>query len=181
VRTQGNSSKSANTNSNIYILGNSSGRISDGVISNNIIRGGAFGIGLDYTDRIIVDSNSIVGFVTRPYSVTANNTAPNLDRREKSAVTLASASYTVGESDYYIYANYAGTVTLVLPDATKWEGRELLVKTYKGHYVNSSATNVAEYDSVSANTAQICPNGIGWWALLKSNGVAWQKIMRDAH
>ena len=178
---QGNSFKSANTYSNVYILGNSSGRISDGVISNNIIRGGTFGVALDYTDRIIVDSNSIVGFVTRPYSVTVNNTAPRLDRYEKLAVALAAASYTVGESDYYIYANYAGTVTLTLPDATKWAGRELLIKTYTANYINSSASNVAEYTSVSANTAQICPNAAGWWALLKSDGFSWQKIMRDVH
>lgn len=173
---QGNSSKSANTNANVYILGNSSGRISDGVISNNIIRGGTFGVALDYTDRIIVDSNSIVGFVTRPYSVTVNNTAPNLDRRGETIKYLTNATaYVIQENDDVIVSNFNGTTNITLPDATKWNGRELTFTTIYNSSIMVTNGNVVR--TVGNATLYNYVMGSRWYtSKIKSDGTVWQVI-----
>jgi hypothetical protein len=173
---QGNSFKSANTYSNVYILGNSSGRISDGVISNNIIRGGAFGIGLDYTDRIIVDSNSIVGFVTKAVSVSANNTRPFIDRRGETIRYLTSATaYVIQENDDVIVSNFNGTTNVTLPDATKWDGRELTFTVIYNSSIMVTNGNVVR--TVGNATLYNYVIASRWYtSKIKSDGAVWQVI-----
>jgi len=172
---QGNSFKSANTYSNIYLLGVTGGRISDGVISNNIIRGGAFGIGLDYTDRIIVDSNSIVGFVTKAISVSANNTSARLNQNNMAILTTGTA-YTIQEGDKTIISRFNGTTNVVLPDPTKWAGRELeFFCVYNSTMYNSSA-NIIPIGSLTPINYLVTT---GWyWAKVQSDGTYWQTVYR---
>jgi hypothetical protein len=93
-------------------------------------------------------------------------------------VTTTDATYTVLDTDNWIIANRAGTVTVTLPAAASWTGRELMFRTIQAQTVVSNASNVIPRIGGSAGTA-ILPATDGAWATLVSNGTAWE-IMASA-
>ena len=86
--------------------------------------------------------------------------------------TQTGASYTVVDTDTDIIANRAGTVTLTLPTASAYTGREIVVKTVTANTVVSNASNVVPANSTSAGTAILAATA-GKFARLKSDGANW--------
>lgn len=89
--------------------------------------------------------------------------------------TLTAATYTVLENDASLIANRAGTITLTLPDATRFPGRPLLVRTIQNQTVVSASANVVPLAGGAAGTA-ILAAVAGRWALLLSDGASWQTM-----
>lgn len=88
-------------------------------------------------------------------------------------VTQTAATYTVALSDVYIIADRAGTVTLTLPAAATFTGRQLWVRTIQAQAVDSASANVVPRAGGVAGTA-ILGAVDGAWALLVSDGTNWQ-------
>lgn len=84
------------------------------------------------------------------------------------------ADYTVQDSVSWIIADKSsGNLTLTLPTATSWRGREIMVKNLRSSgTVISASSNVVPVDGTSAGTA-ILPAIAGSWATLVSNGTNW--------
>lgn len=156
--------------SNIYCLGTSA-NILNGAISGNTIKGGTNGIRLLQTQNVVETGNYNTG-VTRKVFVDTGSSNIWLDRRQSSVVSITAATYSVLDQDEFLIANRAGTITLTLPSAVVWPGRELSLKTIQAQSVISAAADVLPIDDSVAGTA-ILPAVDGAWAILKSNGVAW--------
>lgn len=87
-------------------------------------------------------------------------------------VAVILSTYTVGATDAWIICDYAGTVTLTLPSAASYPGREIMVKTIRAQSVVSASSNVAPIDSNTAGTAILAATA-GKWATLVSTGLQW--------
>ena len=87
-------------------------------------------------------------------------------------VAVILSTYTVGATDSWIICDYAGTVTLTLPSAATYPGREIMVKTIRAQSVVSASSNVAPIDSNTAGTAILAATA-GKWATLVSTGSQW--------
>ena len=101
----------------------------------------------------------------------AGVTTPN-HYRSTAPNTQTGATYTVLDTDNYIIANGAGTLTLTLPAAATYTGRALTVKTTVAQTVVSASSNVVPRAGGAAGTA-ILAAAAGNWATLVSNGTSW--------
>ena len=158
--------------SNIYLLGLTTGDVLNGTISGNTIKGGDNGIRLIRAQNVVETGNYNTGTFRKVY-VDAVSTNLIIDRRASSVVTYSSSTvYTVADQDEYLIINRAATVTVTLPVAATWPGRELSIKTIQAQSVISASSNVYPITSATAGTA-ILPATDGAWALLKSDGTQW--------
>jgi hypothetical protein len=169
----------------IHMVGTSGNLVSNWRISNaDIKRTSAtpwYGISLDYTSGGIESNTTFDSGITQNYRylVSANCTGTTFDYRKNVAVTVdASNTYTVVDADYDIIANRAATVTLTLPDATKWTGRMLNIKTVQAQTVVSASSNVIPITEPSTAGTAILAATDGAWAHLRSNGTAWVVMAR---
>jgi len=94
-------------------------------------------------------------------------------------VTVTDATHTVAETTSWLICNRAGTVTLTLPTASSWTGREIMVKTIQAQTVISNATNISPLDGGALTTA-ILPATDGAWATLVSDGTNWIIMQRGS-
>jgi hypothetical protein len=83
--------------------------------------------------------------------------------------------YTVAAGALAVISNRGASNTMTLPDATTSGGRLLFFLTIQAFTVVSASSNVIPRIGGSASTA-ILPATDGAWALLQSNGTAWQII-----
>lgn len=68
--------------------------------------------------------------------------------------------------------NGSGTITVSLPDPTKWNGAPLHLKTIAAFTVVSASSNVIPLTGGAAGTAILAATA-GKWATLVSNGASW--------
>ena len=92
-------------------------------------------------------------------------------------VTVTAATHTVAETTSWIICNRAGAVTLTLPTASSFVGREIMVKTVQAQAVNSASANVVGIATTSAGTS-ILSGTAGAWATLVSDGTNWIVMQR---
>jgi len=94
---------------------------------------------------------------------------------------ISTGMYTITTANYAwnnnvlinsIAANYAGTVTLTLPDPTLYFGLVLNVRTFTANSVVASASVVISITGGASGTA-ILPATAGAWATLQSDGTNW--------
>ncbi len=90
-----------------------------------------------------------------------------------SSIKTITADGSVGATDSTIIANKAGTLTLTLPSAASFPGRELRVRTIQAQTVVSASANVVPMIGGSAGTAILAATA-GKWADLQSDGANWQ-------
>jgi len=84
-----------------------------------------------------------------------------------------STSFTVVPGENYIICTAALTVTL--PDATQWAGREITIRNVSANQVLSATSNIIQGDNTTTNN--IILTGIAKeWCTLVSNGTAWYKL-----
>lgn len=100
-------------------------------------------------------------------------TSPLIYGLQRTIATETGATRTVAITDTHIIANRAGTVTLTLPAAASFTGRELTVRTIQAQTVVSNASDVVPLVGGAAGTA-ILAGTAGKWALLVSDGTNWQ-------
>lgn len=81
--------------------------------------------------------------------------------------------FTVGANEAWIINNKSdATLTVTLPAAASYSGREICFKNLKAYTVVSASSNVEPIDSTIAGTA-ILPATVGAWAKLVSDGTNW--------
>lgn len=95
----------------------------------------------------------------------------NVVRAKPSFVTAA--AYTLQATDAVLQVNFAGVVTITLPDPTVDPGRMVLVRTITANAVNSASANVVPIIGGAAG-AGILVATAGKWALLIANGAVWE-------
>ena len=87
-------------------------------------------------------------------------------------ITITSSTYTVLASHNWIICNGTGTITVTLPTASLFIGRELMFKNITTQLVNSNASNVYPINSGTLGN-QILPATAGSSATLVSDGTNW--------
>lgn len=104
-------------------------------------------------------------------SVTGRLSAGYLSR---SAPVTKTANFALGSTENWVVCNGASAnVTVTLPTASDWVGREVMLKNISGTYtVISASSNVVPLVGGSAGTA-ILGATAGAWVTLVSDGVNW--------
>jgi hypothetical protein len=106
-------------------------------------------------------------------NVTINSGRAKFDFVARGApATLKTASFTVADNETHIICNGAASITVTLPSASLWAGREIYIKTIAAQTVVSASSNVKPIATNTAGTA-ILTNVAGTWALLVSDGTNW--------
>jgi len=91
-------------------------------------------------------------------------------------VTVTTSTYSVGTTDLWLINNYAGTLTLTLPTASSYSGRQLNIQNYQAFTVVSASSNVVQIDGSATNTSILLASS-GDRCTLISNGTNW--VMTD--
>lgn len=128
---------------------------------------------VEYAGTLIWGGNKYAGSIPTLTPTATTSRLINLDEPSYSPVTETGATRTVAITDSEIIANRAGTITLTLPDATKFNGRKIRVRTIQAQTVVSASSNVVPLVGGAAGTAILAATA-GKWADLKSEGTAWQ-------
>ena len=87
-------------------------------------------------------------------------------------VTVTTSTYSVGTNDLWLINNYAGTLTLTLPTASSYSGRQLNIQNYQAFTVVSASSNVVQIDGSATNTSILLASS-GDRCTLVSNGTNW--------
>ena len=109
------------------------------------------------TERLRVDSN---GFTS--YTGAIGRGAP---------VTKTGA-FTVGIAENWLICNGTASITVTLPTASAWTGREIMLKTIAAFTVISASSNVVPLAGGAAGTAILAATA-GKYATLVSDGTNW--------
>ena len=91
--------------------------------------------------------------------------------RRRAPVTKT-ANFTVADTEHWLICNGSGTITVTLPNAGTYVGREIMLKTIAAQTVVSASSNVVPLDGGVAGTA-ILPAAAGKFATLVSDGTNW--------
>ena len=93
-----------------------------------------------------------------------NRIGPNI------AVTKT-ASFQLAEGETRVICNGSGSITVTLPDPTRYSGPDLHIKTIAAFTVVSASANVIPLAGGAAGTAILAATA-GKWATLQTNGTA---------
>ena len=94
-----------------------------------------------------------------------NRIAPNI------AVTKTT-SFQLGEGETRVICNGGASITVTLPDPTRYSGPDLHFKTIAAFTVVSASSNVVPLAGGAAGTAILAATA-GKWATLVTNGTNW--------
>jgi trimeric autotransporter adhesin len=86
------------------------------------------------------------------------------------------ANFSVAATENWLIMNGTATITITLPTASSWTGRELMIKNIAAYTVISASSNVKPIDTNTAATA-ILPATAGSWCTLVSDGTNWVTMM----
>jgi hypothetical protein len=81
-------------------------------------------------------------------------------------------NFTLSDTENRIICNGTGTITVTLPAASSWTGREVMIKTIAAFTVVSASSNVVPLAGGAAGTAILAATA-GAWATLVSDGTNW--------
>lgn len=88
------------------------------------------------------------------------------------APVIKTGNFTVAQNENNLICNGSGAITVTLPSAASWPGRELKIKSIAAQAVSSASSNVKPVTSDTAGTA-ILAGTDGEWAILVSDGSNW--------
>jgi len=88
------------------------------------------------------------------------------------APVIKTAAFTVAQNENNLICNGSASITVTLPAAASWAGREIRIKTIAAYTVVSASSNVKPIDSNTAGTAILAATA-GKWATLISDGSNW--------
>lgn len=180
VAVVGNHFKTSGTHAVYLLAGGTTSTVDDVIISANTIEGGSTAnigiVGNPGAVGNVVEDNNIFSGGGDLFVISGTTTGLKFkSARHVGPITIASGTgSTEPDTDTYIFNN-AGTVTLTLPSAATYPGRELILRTIQAQAVDSASSNVVPRTSATAGTA-ILPATAGAWAILKSDGTNWQTV-----
>jgi hypothetical protein len=90
----------------------------------------------------------------------------------RGAPVTKTADFTVADSENWLIANKASTLTVTFPAAASFSGREIMIKTIQAQTVVSASSNVVPLVGGAAGTAILAATA-GKWASLVSDGTNW--------
>ena len=132
---------------------------------------------ISFQDKMFVVYNSSDAKVGIGTSTPSSTLHINGSISRNAPVTVTTSTHTVAETSSWIICNRAGAITLTLPAAGSFTGREIMVKTVQAQAVTSASSNVVGISSTSAGTAILAATA-GAWATLVSDGVNWIIMQR---
>jgi hypothetical protein len=94
----------------------------------------------------------------------------------RGAPVTKTTDFTVAATENWLIMNGTATITITLPTASDWTGRELMIKNIAAFTVVSASSNVKPIDTNTAATA-ILPATAGSWCTLVSDGTNWVTMM----
>jgi hypothetical protein len=94
----------------------------------------------------------------------------------RGAPVTKTTDFTVAATENWLIMNGTATITITLPTASYWTGRELMIKNIAAYTVISASSNVKPIDTDIAATA-ILPATAGSWCTLVSDGTNWVTMM----
>lgn len=90
----------------------------------------------------------------------------------RGAPVTKTGNFTLAATENWVVCNGAGTITVTLPAASSWTGREVMIKTIAAQTVVSASSNVVPLTGGAAGTAILAATA-GKWATLVSDGTNW--------
>lgn len=159
----------------VYLLGVSTGRIKSVSVSANTGSGGTIGLRFANTDNCVTDGTNRLVAATKFFIDTGSMGV--LIREYLPSVTNTNATYTLPANVNNLTINRAGTVTITLPAASSWTGRQVLIRTIQAQLVVSAASDVVPITDTTASTAILSATD-GAWALLESDGTNWITVQK---
>jgi hypothetical protein len=90
----------------------------------------------------------------------------------RGAPVTKTGNFTLADTENWIICNGVGSITVTLPAAASWTGREVMLKTIAAQTVVSASSNVVPQASSVAGTAILAASA-GAWATLVSDGTNW--------
>lgn len=121
----------------------------------------------------IVFSVSNIGGVTANSISAGNATYSGLAYSTAESVQLKTASFTVGATEKNFNVTGAASVTVTLPSAASFPGREINIVNKAAFTIISASSNVMPRTGTQTAGTAICAATIGSWAKLVSNGTNW--------
>jgi len=118
--------------------------------------------------KVTIDSNGNLGVGT---TTPVNKLQINGSLGRNAPVTKT-GNFTLADTENWLICNGTGTITVTLPAASSWTGREVMIKTIAAFTVISASSNVVPVDGSAAGTAILAATA-GKWATLVSNGTNW--------
>jgi hypothetical protein len=93
--------------------------------------------------------------------------------RKAPVKTGISSTYTVLETDSWVICNGTSNITLTLPAATDFRGREIMVKNVSAISVSSASSNIIAIPATAGKWATLvsteAQNGNWYWVIMQSN------------
>lgn len=111
-------------------------------------------------------------FANTPTLVTPNIGAATATSLQRGAPVTKTLAFTVAANENWLICNGAGSITVTLPAAASFVGREIMIKTIAAQTVVSATSNVVPQNGGAAGTAILAAT-IGVWATLVSDGTNW--------
>ena len=90
----------------------------------------------------------------------------------RGAPVTKTTAFTVGTTENFIIVNGTASVTVTLPSASTYTGREISIKTIAAFTVISASSNVVPITSATAGTSSLAATA-GKCATLVSDGTNW--------
>lgn len=111
-------------------------------------------------------------FANTPTLVTPNIGAASADSLQRGAVVTKTISFTLAATENWVSCNGSATITVTLPSAASFPGREVMLKTIAAFTVVSASSNVLPLAGGAAGTAILAATA-GKYATLVSDGTNW--------
>lgn len=111
-------------------------------------------------------------FNTSPALVTPLLGAATATSLRRGPVVTKVASFTVADTENWIICTGVASITVTLPSAATWAGREIMLKNTAAFTVVSASANVVPLAGGAAGTA-ILAAVAGRWSTLVSDGTNW--------
>jgi hypothetical protein len=171
-----NTSNTANSGVNFLaaVAGTSAG---DAWSSYSVTGTTAWSVGIDNSDS---DKFKISNFLSLGTSDCLSITSTTLQvgipgNFGRGSPVVKTTSFTIADTENWITCNGTATITVTLPTASAYPGREIMIKTVAAFTVVSASSNVEPINTGTPGTAILAATA-GKWATLVSNGTTWVTV-----